>query len=203
MVLFVDHDVAHGYSADALLRCTVRRVRLDEAFLFVWSHRDNDFVRRKRRERVSNGETDIRLACRGTDGRAGKLLGGTFGDVLRMTERLFVVCEPVERALTYDWHDNLDCFSVPDIRPQSIVCMFDGADDEDVPAHARNVPDRRTRHEQRRHHGPHCFDRLVAAASVVESTRCVVERAVAAEIESEAGWIAVGTGRALCPYQHG
>jgi hypothetical protein len=55
--LLLDHDVAHRDSANALLRRTVRRVRLEDAFLLVRSHRYDDFARPKRRKRDSNGET--------------------------------------------------------------------------------------------------------------------------------------------------
>jgi hypothetical protein len=53
-----------------------------------------------------------------------------------MTERFLVVGEPVERALPYNRHHDLDGFGVPNMPAQNVVSMFDGADDEDVPAHA-------------------------------------------------------------------
>jgi hypothetical protein len=110
-------------------------VRLEDAFLLVWSHRYDDLVRRKRRKRVSNGEIDIRFPGGSTDCLARKLVGRTFGDSARMTDRFLVVREPVKRALTHDRHHNLDGFGVPDLRPQSTVRMFDGADDEDLLPH--------------------------------------------------------------------
>jgi len=134
--LVADDDVAHRHSLDAVLRCGLRRVRLDEPFLFVRTNRNDDFVRRKRRKSVANGETDIRLTSRSIDGLARQLLGRAFGDPLRMTERFLVVGEPVERALPYNRHHDLDGFGVPNMPAQNVVGMFDGADDEDVPAHA-------------------------------------------------------------------
>jgi hypothetical protein len=134
--LAADDDVAHRHSLDAVLRCGLRRVRLDEPFLFVRTNRNDDFVRRKRRKSVANGETDIRLTSRSIDGLARQLLGRAFGDPLRMTERFLVVGEPVERALPYNRHHDLDGFGVPNMPAQNVVGMFDGADDEDVPAHA-------------------------------------------------------------------
>jgi hypothetical protein len=128
-----------------VLRCGVRRARLDESFLFVRTNRNDDFVRRKRRKSVANGETDIRLPGHSIDGLAGKLFGRSFGDSLRMTERFLVVGEPIERALPYNRNHNLDGFGVPDIRAQSVVRMFDGADDENVSAHDGNVPQRAAR----------------------------------------------------------
>jgi hypothetical protein len=104
--------------------------------LFVRTNRNDDFVRRKRRKSVANGETDIRLTSRSIDGLARQLLGRAFGDPLRMTERFLVVGEPVERALPYNRHHDLDGFGVPNMPAQNVVGMFDGADDEDVPAHA-------------------------------------------------------------------
>jgi len=134
--LVADDDVAHRHSLDAVLRCGLRRVRLDEPFLFVRTNRNDDFVRRKRRKSVANGETDIRLTSRSIDGLARQLLGRAFGDPLRTTERFLVVGEPVERALPYNRHHDLDGFGVPNLPAQNVVGMFDGADDEDVPAHA-------------------------------------------------------------------
>jgi hypothetical protein len=57
-----------------------------------------------------------------------------------MTERFLVVGEPVEHALPYDRHNDLDRVGLPDMRSQDVVRMFDGADDEDIPAHEGNVP---------------------------------------------------------------
>ena len=136
MWLGADDDVAHRHSLDAVLRCGLRRVRLDEPFLFVRTNRNDDFVRRKRRKSVANGETDIRLTSRSIDGLARQLLGRAFGDPRRMTERFLVVGEPVERALPYNRHHDLDGFGVPNMPAQNVVGMFDGADDEYVPAHA-------------------------------------------------------------------
>ena len=114
--LVADNDEAHRHSLDAVLRCGLRRVRLDEPFLFVRTNRNDDFVRRKRRKSVANGETDIRLTSGSIDGLARQLLGRAFGDPLRMTERFLVVGEPVERALPYDRHHDLDSFGVPTCR---------------------------------------------------------------------------------------
>jgi hypothetical protein len=52
-----------------------------------------------------------------------------------MIERFLVVGEPVEQALPYDRHHDLDCVRVSDMRAQHVVRMFDGADDEDVSTH--------------------------------------------------------------------
>jgi hypothetical protein len=57
-----------------------------------------------------------------------------------MTERFLVIGEPVECALPYDRHHDLDCVGFPDMRTQNVVRMFDCADDEDVFAHDGNVP---------------------------------------------------------------
>jgi hypothetical protein len=140
--LFADHDIPHRHSLDAVLRCGLGRVRLDASFLFVRTHRNDDFVGRKRRKRIANGEPDIGLSGRSVDRLARKLFGRVFGDLLRMSERFFVVREPVERALAYNRHHDLDGFGVPDIRAQSVFRMFDGADDENVPAHERSVSPR-------------------------------------------------------------
>jgi hypothetical protein len=120
------------------LRCGVSRARLDEPFLFFRTNRNNDFVRRKGRKGVADGEINVRLPGTSFDGFAGKLLGRVFSDSLGMTQRLLVVGEPVEHALPYDRHHDLDRVGLPDVRAQYLVRMFDGADDEDVPAHVRN-----------------------------------------------------------------
>jgi hypothetical protein len=130
--LAADHNKADGYSLDAVLGRGVGRARLDEPFLFLRTNRNDDFVRRKGRESVADGETDVRLAGNSIDGLAGKLLGRAFSDPLRMTERFLVVGEPVEHALPHDRHHDLDRVGLPDMRAQYIVRMFDGADDEDV-----------------------------------------------------------------------
>ncbi len=126
-----------------MLRCGVGRTRLDEPFLFFRTNRHDDLVRRKGRESVADGETDVRLTCTSIDGLAGKLFGRAFGNPLRMTDRFLVVGEPVEHALPYDRHHDLDRVGLPDMRAQNVVRLFDGADDEDVLAHAGNVPPRR------------------------------------------------------------
>ena len=108
--------------------------RLDEALLFVRTNRNNDLVRRKGRKSVADGETDVRLAGNRIHGFARELLGRVVGDPLRVTERFLVVGKPVEYALPYDWHHDLNCVGLPDMRTQNIVRIFDRADDEDVPA---------------------------------------------------------------------
>jgi hypothetical protein len=134
--LTADHDKADGHSFDeALLRCGVGRARLDEPFLFFRTNRNDDFVRRKSRKSVADGETDVRLPGTSIDCLAGKSIGRAFSDPLRMTERFLVVGQPVEHALPYDRHYDLDRVGLPDMRAQCVVCMFDGADDEDVLAH--------------------------------------------------------------------
>jgi hypothetical protein len=134
--LLGDHDDADGHSLDvAVLRCGVGSARLDEPFLFLWTNCNDDFVRRKGRESVADGETDVRLPGTSFDRLAGKLVGRVFSDPLGMTDRLLVVGEPVEHALAYDRHHDLDRFGLPDMRSQYVVRMFDGADDEDVLAH--------------------------------------------------------------------
>jgi hypothetical protein len=138
--LAADHNKADGYSLDAVLRCGIGRTRLDESFLFFRTNRNDNFVRRKGRESVADGETDVRLPGNSIDGLAGKLLGRAFSDSLRMTERFLVVGEPVEHALPYDRHHDLDRVGLPNICAQYVVGMFDGADDENVPAHDGNVP---------------------------------------------------------------
>jgi hypothetical protein len=119
--------------------CGVGRDRLDEPFLFSRTNCNDDFVRRKGRKSVADGETDVCLPGNSIDGLAGKLLGRAFSDPLRMTERLLVGGKPVEHALPYDRHHNLDRVGLADMRLQYVVRMFDGADDEDVPAHDGNV----------------------------------------------------------------
>jgi hypothetical protein len=57
-----------------------------------------------------------------------------------MTERFLVVGEPVEYALPYDRHYDCYCVGLPDMCAQNVVSMFDRTDNEDVPAHGRNVP---------------------------------------------------------------
>jgi hypothetical protein len=127
------------------MRCGVRRRRLDEPFLFARTNCNDDLVRREGRKSVADGETDVRLPGNGIDGLARELLGGVFGDPLRMTERFLVVGEPVEGALSYDRHHDLDRVSLPDMLAQDVVRMFDGADDEDVLAHDANVSQRGAR----------------------------------------------------------
>ena len=138
--LAADHDVADGHSPEAVLRCGVGRDRFNEAFLFVRTNRNDDFVGRKGRKSVADGEIDVRLPGNGVDGVARKLLGRALGDTLGMTERFLVVGEPVEQALPYDRHHDLDRVGLPDMRPKNVVRMLNGADDENVPAHDRNVP---------------------------------------------------------------
>jgi hypothetical protein len=138
--LAADHDVADGHSLEAVLRCGVGRNRFNETFLFVRTNRNDDFVGRKGRKSVADGEIDVRLPGNGVDGVARKLLGRALGDTLGMTERFLVVGEPVEQALPYDRHHDLDRVGLPDMRPENVVRMLNGADDENVPAHNRNVP---------------------------------------------------------------
>ena len=138
--LVPDHDIADGHSLEGVLRRAVGPDRLDEPFLFVRTNRNDDLVRRKSRKSVADGETDIRFAGNSVNGLARELLGRAFGDSLCMTERFLVVGEPVDCALSYDRHHDLDCVGLPDMRTQNVVRMFDRADDEDVPAHDGNVP---------------------------------------------------------------
>jgi hypothetical protein len=67
-----------------------------------------------------------------------------------MSERFLVIGEPVERALPYNRHHDLDGFGVPNTPAQNVVGMFDGADDEDVPAHDGNVPQRTSQDDANR-----------------------------------------------------
>jgi hypothetical protein len=138
--LCADHDKADRHSLDeAVWGCGVGRARLDEPFFFFRTNRNDDFVRRKGRESVADGETDVRLPGSSIDGLAVKLLGRTFSHPLRMTERFLVVGEPVEHTLAHDRHHDLDRVDLPDVRAQYVIRMFDGADDEDVLAHDGNV----------------------------------------------------------------
>jgi hypothetical protein len=123
-----------------LLRCGVGRARLDEPFLFLWTNRNDDLVRRKGRKGVADGETNVRRPGASIDRLAGKLVSRAFSDPFRMTDRVLVVGEPVEHALAYDRHHDLARLGLPDMRAQHVVRMFDRADDEDVPAHGGNVP---------------------------------------------------------------
>jgi hypothetical protein len=102
--------------------------------------RDDDLVGLERCESVADREVDVGLAGNGLNRLARKLLGGAFRDPLRTTVRLFVVREPVEYSLPHNGHHDLDRVCLADVRAQNVVCMFDGADDEDVPAHDDNVP---------------------------------------------------------------
>ena len=123
-----------------MLGCCVGRARLDEPFLFFRTNRHDDFVRRKGRKSVSDGETDVSLAGNGIGSLAGKLLGCPFSHPLRVTDRFLVVGEPVEHALPHDRHHDLDRFGLPDMRSQGVVRMLDRTDEEDVLAHDGNVP---------------------------------------------------------------
>jgi hypothetical protein len=140
--LATDHDIADGHSLEAVLRRGAGRDRFKEPFLFVRTDRNNDFVGWKGRKSVADGEIDVRLPGNSVDGVARKLLGRAFGDLLRMSERFLVVGEPVEHALPYDWDHDLDRVGLSDMRSQNVVRMFDCADDENVPAHDGNVPQR-------------------------------------------------------------
>jgi hypothetical protein len=122
-----------------VLRAGLRRARLHEAFLFVRTNGNDDFVRRKCRKRIPNGEADIRHPGDSIDGLARKLLSRAFGDPLRMSERFLIVGKPIEHTLPDSWHHDLDGFCVADMRAQDVVGMFDGADDEDVPTHDATV----------------------------------------------------------------
>ena len=122
-----------------MLRRAVGRGRLHVSLLLARSNRNHDLVRRKRRECVANREADIRLTRRRIDCLARQLLGRTFGDPLSMTERFLVVGEPVEGALPYNRHHDLDAFCVAKMPTQDVVGMFDGAVDKDVSPHDRNV----------------------------------------------------------------
>ena len=87
------------------------------------------------RERVADREPHVRLARAGLDGLAGERFGGLLGDGLGSIERLLVVREPVEEALTHRRYDDLDRVGVADLSHGSIVRLLDGADDEDIPGH--------------------------------------------------------------------
>jgi hypothetical protein len=150
--LAADHNKADGYSLNAVLRCGVGRIRLDEPFLFFRTNRHDDFVRRKGRKSVADGETDVRHPGTSIDGLARKLLGRAFGHLFRMTDRFLVVGEPVEHALPYDRHHDLDRVGLPDMRAQYVVRMFDGADHKDIVPHDGNVPPSRTDLGCWRHH---------------------------------------------------
>ena len=138
--LTADHNEADGHSVEPVLRGGVGRDRFNEPFLLGWTNRDDDFVGRKGRKSIADGEIDVRLSGTSFGGLPGKLLGRVFGDPLRMTERLLVVGKPIEHALPYDRHHDLDRIGLPDVGAQYLVRMFDRADDEDVPAHNGNVP---------------------------------------------------------------
>jgi hypothetical protein len=142
--LAADHDIADRYSLDAVLRRGVGCDRFDEPFLLLRANRNHDFVRRKGRKSVADRKTNIRLPGNSADGVARKLFGRAFGDPLRMTERLLIVGEPVEHALPYNRHHDLDRVGLPNMRAQNVVRMLDGADDEHVSAHEGNVSQRRT-----------------------------------------------------------
>jgi len=120
-------------------------MRLDEPFLLVRTNRNDDLIRRKSCKSIADRETNVRLASTCLDGLAGKGRGRVFGYSFCATERLLVVCKPVEHALPYDRHHDLDCVGRTYMSAQNVVSMFDGADDEDVSGHDGNVPPGRAR----------------------------------------------------------
>jgi hypothetical protein len=109
-----NHDDADGYAVDLALMGSVGRQRLDEALLVARMNGDDDLVGREGRERVADGEIDVRLTGDCLDRLSGELLGGALGDSLGVTERLLVVGEPVEDALAHDRHDHLERVGIPD-----------------------------------------------------------------------------------------
>ena len=98
------------------MRCALGREGLDEPFLLVRANRNDDLVGGKGRERVTDGKTEVRLTGNGINWFAREPLGRLFGDSLRMAERLLVVGEPVECALAYDRHHDLDRVVLPEVR---------------------------------------------------------------------------------------
>ena len=102
---------------EAVLRCGPGRHRLDEAFLLARTNRNDDFVRRKGREGVANGEIEVRLSGNSIDRVAGELLGRVLGYPFRVAEGFLVVRKPVEYALPHDRHDDLDRVGLPDMSP--------------------------------------------------------------------------------------
>src|SRR5215203_2180551 len=107
----------------------------DAPLFLTRANRDDDLVGRERRESIAYRDTDVCLAGDRLDGLPGELLGGLLGDCFGPTERLLVVREPVEDALSHDRHDDLDRVGLADMLAQDVLRMLDRADDEDVPAH--------------------------------------------------------------------
>ncbi len=118
-----------------MLRRSVGREGLDEALLLLGPDRDHDLVGLEGRERIADRERHVRLARAGLDGLAGERVGGLLRDGLGSIERLLVVREPVEEALTHRRYDDLDRVGVADLRTDRIVRLLDGADDEDISGH--------------------------------------------------------------------
>ena len=159
-----------------MLRCGVGSARLDKPFLFLWANGNDDFVRRKGGKSVADGEPDVRFPGTSFDGLAGKLLSRVFSDALGMSERLLVVGEPVEHALPYDRHNDLDRVGLPDMRSQYVVRMFDGADDEDVPAHDGNVQPGGLGFHREREADPRVPRSTTSAADIQAGRTCVRAR---------------------------
>jgi hypothetical protein len=98
---------------------------------------------RKGRKSVADGETEVRLPATASTVALESCSAVRSATRLRMRERFLVAGEPVEHALAYDRHHDLDRVGLPDMRAQYVIRMLDRADDEDVPAHGRNRTARR------------------------------------------------------------
>ena len=100
--------------------------------IVVARHGDDDLVRGERRERIADGERDVRFPGPGVHRLAGKLLGQAVSDLDGVRERPLVVRQPVEDALTDDGDDDLDDVVVVQLGAERAPELLDGADDEDV-----------------------------------------------------------------------
>jgi len=116
----------------AVLRCVLGRHGLDESFLVIGANGNDDLFGRKARKRVADGKGDFRLAGNGINCLSREVLGRAFGDPLCLTERFFVVGEPVEYALPCDGDHDLDCVGLAEFSSQGLVRMLNRADHEDV-----------------------------------------------------------------------
>ncbi len=113
--------------------------RLDEPLLVLRSHRDDDFVRRKRCKRVSDRKFDFGFPGNSLHRLTWKLLCGALRNLLGVTECALIVCEPVEDSLSDDGHDDLDPIGVADLVSEGVVGMLDRADDENI-SHVQGLP---------------------------------------------------------------
>ena len=105
----------------------------------VAGYRHDDLVRGERRERIADGEGDVRFAGARIDRLAGKLLGQPVCDLDGVRERTLVVREPVEHALADNRDDDLDDVVLVQLGAERAPELLDRADDEDVATGRRST----------------------------------------------------------------